>query len=68
MSKGAILLVIGDAAEVLDTFYPLFRLQEEGYEVRVAGPKKRVCHLSSTTGTRTGTSPSNRPATSSPPT
>jgi protease I len=45
MSKGAILLVIGDAAEVLDTFYPLFRLKEEGYEVRVAGPEKRVYHL-----------------------
>src|SRR5215218_4485578 len=45
MSKGAILLVIGDAAEVLDTFYPLFRLKEEGYEVRVGGPEKRVYHL-----------------------
>ena len=40
-----ILLPIGDAAEVLDTFYPLFRLREEGYEVVVAGPKKRVYHL-----------------------
>jgi protease I len=45
MNKGAILLVIGDAAEVLDTFYPLFRLKEEGYAVRVAGPEKRVYHL-----------------------
>lgn len=43
MSK--ILLVIGDAAEVLDTFYPLHRLQEEGYRVDVAGPEKRVYHL-----------------------
>ena len=33
-----VLLVIGDAAEVLDTMYPLFRLREEGYEVHVAGP------------------------------
>ena len=40
-----ILLVIGDAAEVLDTFYPLFRLKEEGYEVHVAGPAARVYHL-----------------------
>lgn len=40
-----ILLPIGDAAEVLDTFYPLFRLREEGYEVIVAGPQKRVYHL-----------------------
>ena len=40
-----ILLIIGDAAEVLDTFYPLHRLQEEGYRVDVAGPAKRVYHL-----------------------
>ena len=40
-----ILLVIGDAAEVLDTFYPLFRLKEEGYQVLVAAPEKRVYHL-----------------------
>lgn len=40
-----ILLVVGDAAEVLDTFYPLFRLEEEGYEVHVAGPAARVYHL-----------------------
>jgi protease I len=40
-----ILLVIGDAAEVLDTFYPLFRLQEAGYQVDVGGPAARVYHL-----------------------
>lgn len=40
-----ILLVIGDAAEILDTFYPYFRLAEEGYRVVVAGPAKRVYHL-----------------------
>jgi deglycase len=40
-----ILLPIGDAAEVLDTFYPLFRLREEGYAVVVAGPQKRKYHL-----------------------
>ena len=40
-----ILLVIGDAAEVLDTFYPLHRLREESYQVDVAGPAKRVYHL-----------------------
>lgn len=44
MSKGNVLLVIGDAAEVLDTYYPLFRLQEEGYVVHCAGPEKRVYH------------------------
>ena len=40
-----ILLALGDAAEVLDTFYPLFRLQEAGYEVNVAGPEARTYHL-----------------------
>src|SRR4051794_9435970 len=45
VSKGAILLVVGDAAEVLDTFYPLFRLREEGYRVDVAGPERRAYHL-----------------------
>ena len=40
----AILLAIGDAAEVLDTFCPLFRLREAGYVVHVAGPQKRVYH------------------------
>ena len=45
MGKGKLLLVIGDAAEVLDTMYPLFRLKEEGYEVVVAGPAQRIYHL-----------------------
>ena len=40
-----ILLVIGDAAEVLDTMYPLFRLREDGHEVLVAGPERRIYHL-----------------------
>ena len=40
-----ILLVIGDAAEVLDTFYPLFRLQEAGFRVHIAGPDARTYHL-----------------------
>lgn len=40
-----ILLVIGDAAEVLDTFYPLHRLREDGFTVHVAGPERRAYHL-----------------------
>jgi protease I len=40
-----ILMPVGDAAEVLDTFYPLFRLREEGYRVLVGGPEKRPYHL-----------------------
>jgi len=43
MSK--VLIVIGDAAEALDTMYPFFRLKEAGYEVVVAGPKARLYHL-----------------------
>lgn len=40
-----VLIVIGDAAEALDTFYPMWRVQEEGYDAVVAGPEKRVYHL-----------------------
>lgn len=40
-----VLLVIGDAAEVLDTMYPYFRLPEDGIEVDVAAPQRRTYHL-----------------------
>lgn len=40
-----VLLVIGDAAEVTDTLYPYFRVQEDGFECVVAAPEKRVYHL-----------------------
>jgi protease I len=40
-----VLLVIGDAAEVLDTMYPYFRLPEDGFEAVVAAPEKRLYHL-----------------------
>jgi protease I len=40
-----VLLVIGDAAEVFDTLYPLHRVREDGFQVLVAGPEKRVYHL-----------------------
>lgn len=40
-----ILMPIGDASEVLDTFYPYFRLQEEGFEVVVTGLEARLYHL-----------------------
>jgi protease I len=38
------LLPIGDATEALDTFYPCFRLPEDGFEVVVAGPQARLYH------------------------
>lgn len=40
-----VLLIIGDATEVLDTMYPFFRLAEDGYRVVVAAPEKRAYHM-----------------------
>ena len=40
-----VLLVIGDATEVLDTMYPYFRLPEDGFEVQVAAPERRLYHM-----------------------
>lgn len=40
-----VLLVIGDATECLDTMYPYFRLPEDGFEVVVAAPEKRLYHM-----------------------
>ena len=39
-----VLLPIGDATEVLDTMYPMFRLPEDGFEVMVCGPEARIYH------------------------
>ncbi len=36
-----VLLIIGDAAETLDTLYPYYRLQEDGFEPVVAAPEVR---------------------------
>ena len=43
MSK--VLIVIGDATEVLDTMYPYFRLPEDGFQAVVAGPEARLYHM-----------------------
>jgi protease I len=40
-----ILVVIGDAAEALDTFYPLSRVKEDDYEAVVAAPDVKVYPL-----------------------
>ncbi|MGC4002429.1 MAG: DJ-1/PfpI family protein [Pirellulales bacterium] len=37
----SVLLIIGDAAETLDTLYPYYRLQEEGWTPVVAAPEKK---------------------------
>ncbi|HZL88413.1 MAG TPA: DJ-1/PfpI family protein [Pirellulaceae bacterium] len=39
-----ILMPLGDATEALDTFYPYFRLREDGYEAVIAGPEARLYH------------------------
>lgn len=39
-----VLLPIGDATEVMDTLYPIFRLPEDGFSVDVAGPEARLYH------------------------
>lgn len=47
MSK-RVLILTGDGAEVLEVYYPLYRVLEEGYEAVIASPKKKVlntvCH------------------------
>jgi len=43
MSK--VLIVIGDAAEAMDTLYPVYRVQEDGFDAVVAGPEARVYPL-----------------------
>ena len=36
-----VLIIVGDATETVDTLYPYFRLQEDGFQPVVAGPEKR---------------------------
>ena len=40
-----ILIVAGDAAEALEVMYPYQRLLEEGFEVKIAAPSKKVIQL-----------------------
>jgi protease I len=42
---GKILMPIGDATEAVDTLYPFFRVQEDGYQAVVAGPEARLYHM-----------------------
>jgi len=39
-----VLMPIGDGTEVLDTYYPIFRLAEDDFEVVVSGPEARIYH------------------------
>lgn len=36
-----VLIIVGDAAETVDTLYPFYRLQEDGFLPVVAAPEKR---------------------------
>ena len=40
MSK--VLMPVGDAVEAIDTLYPFYRVQEDGFEMVVTGPEARV--------------------------
>ena len=40
MSK--VLMPVGDAVEAVDTLYPFYRVQEDGFEMVVTGPEARV--------------------------
>ena len=40
-----VLIVVGDAAETVDTLYPFYRLQEDGFEPVVAAPERRVYQM-----------------------
>lgn len=39
-----ILILTGDAAEVLEVYYPYFRVLEEGYEAVIAAPSKKTLY------------------------
>jgi len=40
-----VLIVVGDATETVDTLYPYYRLQEDGFEPVVAAPEKRLYQM-----------------------
>jgi len=40
-----VLIIIGDATETVDTLYPYYRLQEDGFEPVVAGPEKKLYNM-----------------------
>jgi protease I len=40
-----VLIIVGDATETVDTLYPYYRLQEDGFEPVVAGPEKKAYNM-----------------------
>lgn len=45
MSDSNVLIIVGDASETLDTLYPFYRLQEDGFVPVVAAPEKRTYQM-----------------------
>src|ERR1700674_3623246 len=45
MANPKVLILTGDAAESLEVMYPYQRLQEEGYDVKIAAPTKKKLHF-----------------------
>ena len=39
-----ILMLTGDAGEAQEIYYAKFRLEEEGWQVQIAAPERRVFH------------------------
>jgi putative intracellular protease/amidase len=61
-----VLIIVGDASETLDTLYPFYRLQDDGFEPVVAVPEKRVYQMvCCTRSVRGGRSPASGKATRS---
>lgn len=40
-----VLIIAGDASEDMEVYYPLQRLQEEGYEIDIAAPSVKKLQL-----------------------
>lgn len=40
-----VLIIVGDATETVDTLYPYYRLQEDGFKPVVAAPEKRLYQM-----------------------
>ena len=45
LSKGKVLIIVGDATETVDTLYPYYRIIEAGMEPVVAAPEKRLYQM-----------------------
>jgi protease I len=41
MNQPKVLIIVGDAAETVDTLYPFYRIIEAGFQPVVAAPEKR---------------------------